>query len=51
MDPLDIIASHGADAMRFTLCQMTTQTQDVRMPVEKDPATYGPMYQVGPACS
>jgi len=36
VDPLDIIASHGADAMRFTLCQMTTQTQDVRMPVVKD---------------
>src|SRR5206468_3744259 len=37
VDPLDIIESHGADAMRFTLCHMTTQTQDVRMPVEKDP--------------
>ncbi|MBT3200549.1 MAG: valine--tRNA ligase [Phycisphaerales bacterium] len=34
IDPLDIIKSHGADAMRFTLAQMTTQTQDVRMPVE-----------------
>ncbi len=34
VDPLDIIASHGADAMRFTLCQMTTNTQDVRMPVD-----------------
>lgn len=39
VDPLDIIASHGADAMRFTLVQMTTQTQDVRMPVQKDAAT------------
>jgi valyl-tRNA synthetase len=39
VDPLDIIASHGADAMRFTLCQMTTQTQDVRMPVIRDPVT------------
>ncbi len=39
VDPLDIIASHGADAMRFTLCHMTTHTQDVRMPVMKDPAT------------
>ncbi len=36
VDPLDIIATHGADAMRFTLCHMTTQTQDVRMPVVKD---------------
>ena len=34
IDPLDIIASHGADAMRFTLAYMTTETQDVRMPVE-----------------
>ncbi|NJL32134.1 MAG: class I tRNA ligase family protein [Phycisphaerales bacterium] len=39
VDPLDIIHSHGADALRFTLAQMTTQTQDVRMPVVKDPAT------------
>jgi valyl-tRNA synthetase len=39
VDPLDIIASHGADAMRFTLCQLTTHTQDVRMPVERDPVT------------
>ena len=36
VDPLDIIESHGADAMRFVLCQMTTQTQDVRMPVVRD---------------
>jgi len=34
IDPLDIIESHGADAMRFTLAAMTTQTQDVRVPVE-----------------
>ena len=32
--PRDIIFTHGADAMRFTLVQMTTDTQDVRMPVE-----------------
>ena len=35
VDPLDIVQSHGADAMRFTLAHMTTQTQDVRMPVER----------------
>ncbi len=34
VDPLDIIHSHGADAMRFVLCQMTTTTQDVRLPVD-----------------
>jgi len=33
IDPLTVINSHGADAMRFTLASMTTQTQDVRMPV------------------
>jgi len=33
IDPLTIIESHGADAMRFTLASMTTDTQDVRMPV------------------
>ncbi|MDD5326374.1 MAG: valine--tRNA ligase [Phycisphaerae bacterium] len=35
IDPFVAIDSHGADAMRFTLVSMTTQTQDVRMPVEK----------------
>jgi valyl-tRNA synthetase len=39
VDPLDIIASHGTDAMRFTICHMATQTQDVRLPVKKDSAT------------
>jgi len=34
VDPLDIIHAYGADAMRFILCDMTTQTQDVRMPVD-----------------
>jgi valyl-tRNA synthetase len=33
IDPLVAIDSHGADAMRFTLASMTTETQDVRMPV------------------
>ena len=50
VDPLDIIHSHGADAMRFTLCQMTTQTQDVRMPVEMDKATgknTSPKFDIG----
>jgi len=50
VDPLDIIHTHGADAMRFTLCQMTTQTQDVRMPVEADPETgknTSPKFDIG----
>jgi valyl-tRNA synthetase len=39
VDPLDIIATHGTDALRFTLAWMTTETQDVRLPVVKDSAT------------
>ncbi len=35
INPLDIIDTHGSDAMRFTLASMTTNTQDVRMPLEK----------------
>ncbi len=35
IDPLVVIDSHGADAMRFTLAQMTTETQDIRMPVSQ----------------
>ncbi len=34
VDPLDIVHSHGTDAMRLVLCQITTGTQDVRMPVD-----------------
>ena len=34
VDPLDIIEVYGADALRYTLADMTTETQDVRMPVE-----------------
>ncbi|KAA0215153.1 MAG: valine--tRNA ligase [Leptolyngbya sp. PLA3] len=50
VDPLDIIHTHGADAMRFTLVQMTTQTQDVRMPVERDEKTgrnTSPKFDIG----
>jgi valyl-tRNA synthetase len=35
VDPVDIIETHGADALRFTLVQMATETQDVRIPVKK----------------
>jgi len=34
VDPVDIIHTHGADAMRYSLADMTTETQDIRMPVE-----------------
>lgn len=34
VDPLDVIEQFGADALRFGLAYLTTETQDVRMPVE-----------------
>ena len=37
VDPVDIIETHGADALRFTLTTMATETQDVRLPVKKLP--------------
>ncbi len=50
VDPVDIINSHGADALRFTLAQMATETQDIRMPVVKDPKTganTSPKFDIG----
>ncbi|MBL9001686.1 MAG: valine--tRNA ligase [Phycisphaerae bacterium] len=50
VDPLDIIESHGADAMRYTLCTMATNTQDVRLPVVKDGRTgknTSPKFDIG----
>jgi len=34
VDPLDIIEQYGADALRFVMAHMATETQDVRMPVQ-----------------
>ncbi len=34
IDPLDIIAKFGPDALRFAMAYLTTETQDIRMPVE-----------------
>lgn len=34
VDPLDVIQKFGADALRFGLAHLTTDTQDVRMPVQ-----------------
>ena len=34
VDPLDVIDKFGADALRFGLAYLTTQTQDIRMPVQ-----------------
>jgi valyl-tRNA synthetase len=35
IDPVDIIDLYGADALRFTLALAATETQDLRIPVEK----------------
>jgi valyl-tRNA synthetase len=34
IDPVDIISRYGTDAMRYTLCDMQTGTQDIRLPVQ-----------------
>ncbi len=39
VDPVDIVDSHGADALRYTLASMITDTQDIRLPVVKDKTT------------
>lgn len=33
VDPQDIIEEYGADALRFTLADLATETQDIRLPV------------------
>jgi len=34
IDPLDVIEKFGADALRFAMVHLTTETQDVRLPVQ-----------------
>jgi valyl-tRNA synthetase len=34
VDPLDVIEKFGADALRFGIAYLTTDTQDVKLPVE-----------------
>ncbi|MHC4460667.1 MAG: valine--tRNA ligase [Planctomycetota bacterium] len=48
IDPLVIIDSHGADAMRFTLGSMATDTQDIRMPVVQMPLPDGRVENTSP---
>ena len=50
VDPVDIIESHGADALRYTLASMATETQDIRLPVVKDKSTgknTSPRFDIG----
>jgi valyl-tRNA synthetase len=35
IDPVDIIDLYGADVLRYTLASSATETQDLRMPVDK----------------
>ena len=35
IDPVDIIDLYGADTLRFALAMLATETQDIRIPVEK----------------
>ncbi len=34
VDPIDLIDVYGADALRYTLADLATETQEIRMPVE-----------------
>ncbi|MCH8967203.1 MAG: class I tRNA ligase family protein [Planctomycetes bacterium] len=34
VDPVDIIQTHGTDALRYSMADMCTETQDIRMPVD-----------------
>ncbi len=34
VDPVDVIHTHSADALRYTMADLCTETQDIRMPVE-----------------
>ena len=46
VDPVEIISKYGADAMRFSLAYMATETQDVRMPVKKEKQADGSVINV-----
>jgi len=48
VDPIDIIEVYGADALRYAMADMTTETQDVRLPVEyRCPHCHGLTPQTG----
>jgi valyl-tRNA synthetase len=44
VDPLDVIEKFGADALRFGLAYLTTDTQDVKLPVEFECPHCGAMF-------
>ena len=53
LDPRDVIHSHGADALRYTLLDLTTDTQDVRVQIDMiDPEsgeTFEPEFMRAPS--
>ncbi len=48
VDPVDIIDKYGADALRFTLADLATETQDIRMPVTQEKLPDGRTINVSP---
>jgi len=48
VDPVDIIDEYGADALRFTLADLATETQDIRMPVQSKKMADGRTINVSP---
>ena len=48
VDPVDIIDKYGADALRFTLADLATETQDIRMPVQTEKLPDGRTINVSP---
>jgi len=48
VDPVDIIDKYGADALRFTLADLATETQDIRMPVQSETLPDGRKINVSP---
>ena len=48
VDPVDIIDKYGADALRFTLAELATETQDIRMPVTAEKQADGREINISP---
>ncbi len=45
VDPVDVMDKFGADALRFGLAYLTTETQDIRLPVEFECPNCGKMIE------
>jgi len=45
VDPIDVMDKFGADALRFGLAYLTTETQDIRLPVEFECPSCGKMIE------